>query len=353
MIRSVLFVDCAAGRAPLARVARIDEQHRDTGSLGFVGDERLKLSEGPVSEPSAMLAAGLGPSANVLQVFQPDAASGALRLNHESLRNAVVFVFLESLLFAREFTKSAFGSLATAALKSLATIGEPLAGGLDSRAAMRFAVAVRGEIDDTKINAEHLCCHDRIGLVDIADTRKIECAAHEHQIDFALAKSEKFALALAHHGLDLGTSAKRPDRDDIVRLEADDAVIIGLRGVLAECALNLPVQLVGVGYLRDTTDSDLRGEAEALPDIGVTELVQVESSENTSLKTLCRQVVAGGVASLKRVLELLKLLGCRAKFDVSNEFHFAYIEKLRSKSSPSGRHFLRHLKEAVSMPQDL
>jgi hypothetical protein len=86
----------------------------------------------------------------------------------------------------------------------------------------------------------------------------IPVAADPPQIDLALAVDEQVPLALSHHGLDLDTP-----RDDVVRLEAHDSIVVRLRRVLAGHTQPLSASLVGVGDLGNTANHHLGRELEA------------------------------------------------------------------------------------------
>jgi hypothetical protein len=111
-------VDRPARGTPLAGVFEVDEQHRDAGASGFVLDECPQLPEPAVTKPGALGTAGLDPFADALEGFKADAATEALRRQHDSLREAVVLVPLEPALFARERAKLACGGLGAATLES-------------------------------------------------------------------------------------------------------------------------------------------------------------------------------------------------------------------------------------------
>ena len=99
-MRSVLMVDRPALGASLAGVFGVDEQHRDVGASSFALDECLQWPEPPVTKPGALGTAGLDPFADALEGFKADAATGALRLQHDSLGDAVVLEPLKPPLFA-------------------------------------------------------------------------------------------------------------------------------------------------------------------------------------------------------------------------------------------------------------
>ena len=131
LVRSVLRVDTSTSRASLARVARIDCDQRDASALRLVGEEGAELPERPVSQASALFAAGRNLSADVGQFFDPNPASSAFGIQHDSLRYAVVRMFLEPRLLPGEFDEPPLGGLGADALQHLAALGVTRADTLD------------------------------------------------------------------------------------------------------------------------------------------------------------------------------------------------------------------------------
>lgn len=85
LIGAVLLVDAPARGALARRVARINEDHGDASTLCLVGDESSQLSETPISQPCALIAAGRYPLANALEFFKGDPPRGAFSIHHDSL----------------------------------------------------------------------------------------------------------------------------------------------------------------------------------------------------------------------------------------------------------------------------
>src|SRR3954452_12014711 len=102
LIRPVPLVDHPAARATDARVTGIDADQQNAAQHGFVGHEAAKLPEGPVGQASSRTAFGRNPAANVRQVLQRQAPSGAFCGLNERLRNCVVRMVLEPPLLAGE-----------------------------------------------------------------------------------------------------------------------------------------------------------------------------------------------------------------------------------------------------------
>ena len=356
MRTSVLIVDAAAARAAFARVSRIDEYHRNSGALRFVGDKLAQLPEGPITQACSSTTAGRNPATNVGQIFQPNRATGALRGLDKLLRNYVVFVLLKSPLLTGEYLKTTFRSLRAFALKASSTarvIGANLFNGLSR---MPLAVAIRRNIRDAEIDPECLKGVNQLWIVDVANTGKVELTPHVHQIDLTLAKREHIPLMLARHRLDFDTSFKGPDRNNVVRFEADYPVIVWLRRVFAERDLSLlPIGFlgrIGVGNFGNAAHCRLRTQIETFSRLGVGEFVQVKLPSRVRLKAFCREEITSLVATLKRGAKQVCLLTRWLKLDVGDEFHVANIAFKYRNAKPNhltkGRGFLCQLKQAVS-----
>lgn len=326
MSSPVLIVDYSAARAAFARVTRVNEQHRHASASSLVLDKLAELGECPVTQACALSTTGRNPAANMLQVFETYRPAGALRGFNERPRNAVVFVFLEPRLLLREFAETALGRLGAALLKTSTAsvkIGSDL---FDSFPGVTLAVAVGGDIGDAEINAERFKRIDQFWVVDIADAGKVELAAHIHQIDLTLAESEHVALMLAHGGLDLDAAVDSPDRDDIVGLKANDALVVRLCGMLAEDDLRR-FEIVGllcrvsVSDLGDTAHDRLSAKIKPFAGFGIRQLVQIELPGFASLETSLRKPVARLIAALKRVAKQVCLFARRFEFDVRHQLH--------------------------------
>jgi hypothetical protein len=329
---SVGIVDRSTARATFARVFWIDKQHRDAGSLRLVGDELAKLGERPIAQACSLSAAGRNPAANMGQFFQPDRASGAFCGINERLRNAVVFVALEPRLLLGQLAQTALGRLRAARLKTFAAIGKLDANGFDALAGIAMSVAVRRDVGNAEIDTKRFERIDQFRIVDVADASDKPLTLDQHQIDLAATMFHQQALMFPHHGLDLDATVECPDRNDVIRLEADNPIIVWLSGVLAKLD---QLRLVTVGFVRrvrvgdfgDAANGHLRRDLELSPRIGIGQLMQVELSNNARFKAALRQEVAGLVATLERASEQAGLLFRRLELDVGHEFHSSSIER--------------------------
>ena len=127
---------------------------------------------------------------------------------------------------------------------------------------------------------------------------------------------------------DLVPPIQKPKRNDVIGAETQDTVIVWLRGVFAECALFLGVQLIGISHFRDAAHGYLSGEPEAFPQLGIARLVQVVLPEYLGLKCPLREPVACLVATLKRSAQSVFLLWRWLQTKVGNEFHISSMDDL-------------------------
>ena len=90
----------------IGRIGRIDDVYQHPGQRSFVADKLAQLCETPIGRGFAARSSGRAvarslclaqpcPFADVAQVFQSDAASGAFRPRNEVFADPMVGVFLE------------------------------------------------------------------------------------------------------------------------------------------------------------------------------------------------------------------------------------------------------------------
>ena len=102
MSRTILARDFIALRAFLTRVLGVYHHHGDTSQSCLVADKSSQLEKSPVRVSCSLLASGLNPCPNPLEIFQGDSGPGALRRLHDTLGDGVVDVPLKPRLLALE-----------------------------------------------------------------------------------------------------------------------------------------------------------------------------------------------------------------------------------------------------------
>ena len=326
MVRSVLRVDTSASRAALARIARIDCDQRDAATLALVFEEGAELPEGPVPQASALFAAGRNLSANAVEFFNGDSASSAFGIQHDSLRYAVVRMFLEPRLLPGEFDEPPLGGPATDALQNPAALGVASADTLDVSTGIDLTVTGGGDIDDTEIDADPVARLELFGLWDVARRGQHPLAAHEAEIDPTLSEGEQIALLLTGDVADPHPAFEGPDRHHVLAFEAEDAVIVGLGGVGAEDGRDFAIDLEGVSDLGDAAHGRLRRQAELGASLDVGQLVEIELPEDARRKAFGRDGRARLVAAFERRPKDDSLLARRLQLDGGDQLHFSNID---------------------------
>jgi len=191
----------------------------------------------------------------------------------------------------------------------------------DSGSRVDGSVAVGCDVNDAKIDTKHVRSLERLGLIDFADCRQVEDAANEKEIGFSFAAGKQFALTFPADEWDDLATFNRPDRDAVVRFEAEDTIIICKGSQWTKGPLRLVINLVGVGDLCDAANDDLRCEARAGSDAVVDELMQGVLTENVLVPCGRTDLVAGGIGLFESALQNDVLIFRRIKFEVNNEPH--------------------------------
>lgn len=328
----------SALRALLRCVARVNGDNWHAESPRLVLNERPQLPEPPIVQHGALLAPGLNPVADSRQFFNGNRTVGALRFLHDAPGDAVVHIGLIAGLSARNLFQFSFCRTCFLALQIAAAVGMLAAQCLYALPAMAFPVAIECKINNTEVNAKHVAAFSCGRFFNVADTGDVPLAAHEHQIHFAFAVLQQFALPFSADVFDFLPPAEKPDGHGIIRAEAEDAVIIGLRGCGLEDVQHCAPALVGVGIrdFADTTHGNLRGEHETLAQLPIYKAMQLKNAKGVRLICFRACKIARGIAGLERLFQTDQLFLIGPQLDICNELHGSIIEYAQEKVNRKG-----------------
>lgn len=322
LIGSVLLVDTAALGALPRGVAWIDIDDGNASAAGLVSYKASKLREAPVTQSCALIAAGRYPLANPFEFFNGDPPRGAFSIQHDSLGDAVVYVFLIPRLLSCQLAQPAFRGLGAALLESVAALLGTTTLSFNVGTCIDRAIAIDGQGYDAEIDTKPVLGLKLVGFRDVASGGQHPLSTYKAKINLALAKGHQRLLVLAHYDRNGDAPLDGPDTDRSAVLdEADNAVVVGLGGVGAEMPLRLAIQLVGVGYLADATDRRLSRQSETLPHFDISDLVQRVLPECRGVPGKRRKPVARLVAARQRRHQAFGLGGRRHKLHGGNQLH--------------------------------
>lgn len=323
----VAFIDMPAFWTFPAGIARVDNNNRHPGLLGFIFYKSSELAEAPVMQAFPLLFSSLNPVENILEVFKCYSHMGAFSSGDDAFRNAMVLMFLKPLLFVAHFTQTAFSRFGADTLQDCAAFGVAFPVRFQFFSSVLVAQVIGGNVDDAQINAKHPLRGKQLGVIEVTHSGEIPLTAYEHKVNFAFAVFKQLALMIAASISNLFAPRQQPDRHHVTRYETEDTVIVGLRRMLAKSSLNFLINLIAIGNLFNAANSNLSGKREFSPKLCITKFMEIELPEYSSLKSLLRKPVTGFITTGKRILERLFLLGCWLKFEVGYKFHsFKYRE---------------------------
>jgi len=274
-----------AFRARPARVSRIDCDDRNAGQFCLVFNESPEFGERPFRHPISLSLPEPCPLADARQLFDGDAAIRVCGLLNDLFRDAVIGVRLKSTLTTREIFqlapdtfRSSTGSfpLSRFLLKGTAGPSIVLPDVFDLVACVDLAVAVGGDVDNAKIDADEIR-HGRWRFVrQIGGDEQKPLSIHPpDEIGLPLGEAESLSLALAHHERHGHATFKRQQRDAINTLERHDATVIGHDGVFSENGLDILVPAVGSADMANAERGHLGGQAELLSQIVIEQLLKL------------------------------------------------------------------------------
>jgi len=235
-------------------------------------------------------------------------------------------VLLEPRLFAGEFDEPLFGGLGATALQPFAALIQLGANALNVGSCVDFTVARGGDGDNAEVNPDPVGRLELFGFRNVAGASQYPLAPNKTEIAFAFAEGEQVALLLASDEIQFHAAFERPNRDRVVALETQDALVIGLGSIGAEDWGDLAIDLEGISHLGDAADGGLRGQFKVCASAGIVCLMQVKLPEGIGCKAFRGNGRAGVIAALQRRFQDGGLFACRQEFDGCNEFHASHIE---------------------------
>lgn len=309
-------------RTGLRRIRRIQDFNRNPGKFGFVQDKLLQLVKRPAMQIATLRATNPYPVADTLQILNSNTASGVFSPIDNLFADTVVFLFGESPLTAGKPLKHTPRRLGSFGLQSAALPKATAANAEHVHPAVLVAVAIGGDVDDTKINAQNAVNVNQIGRFNLTGNEQVEVATNGTQVGFTPVALQEFPGAFPTNERDMLAAGECPDRRlPLKQIKRQDTRIVGESAMLLKAPLLLLAGLIAVSNLGDSTDDHLRGEGKLLTGRMVRQPVQAELAEHLLIESLFANPVARGVRLLKRGSEKLKLFRRGLQFNLCHQLH--------------------------------
>lgn len=265
------------------------------------------------------------PVTDTIEIFNGDSTTGALRFLHDALTDHVINIRLKASLFARELPKLALGRPGAFALEITATMFVLSAIFLDLITRKHFAVAVRCDVDDAEINAEKIPDILWLWRLCFTSDEQVEFATDIAQIGLTSLAFKELPMAVAASVFHLLTPAQCPDVvRSLGRVQAENAVIVGDRTILAEVPLAFSVGLVSINDLTDHTHGHLSSQPETSTDFVIYQPVERDAAKDLLPPRHITGVVGSLIGSLQGFDEEFSLLIGWEQLQFCSELH-AYI----------------------------
>jgi len=258
----------------------------------------------------------------MLQFFQSDSASGALRSLYDLLRYYVIGVFSKTGFFARKFLEATLGRFGTLRLEFSPYPAMSVPNRFNSIPLIELAIGVYCNVSNAKINTHKVGYFSWRRFVNIATLKQVELPVTEDKIAFTTQPFKEFGLAFSADKWHLLPSSHCPDRHEpLLSFVGHQAFIEGERPQGFEESFGLPVKIVSVVDLGENPDRGIGSHAELSPDFVVANLVQGKLAEYPSIPRHRRHMVGSVISSLKGKFESVKLFWRRKEFQLRNELH--------------------------------
>jgi hypothetical protein len=319
----VLLRNVVARGALSRRISGVDDRQRHTCLERLVRRHLSQLEESPPGVASTLRAPDLYPVAEAVEVFQGEAAAGVMGALDKGFADPMVLELTEAGLLARELFEVAFGGFGADELEAVTERRVAGADLLDLGAGVMGAVAVGGEVDEAKVDAEESLDGARRRRRDLDGDMEEELALAVDQFRLAPLPLEH----LREDGAD-----DRGTEDPLVegrQAECREAIAEGVTllwieadgAERTEATEGFRVLRVAVSDLGDDPDRELRLEAEAGAQLAVVGSMEGETVENLGRESLDGEPGSRFVAATQGGDESSLLLLRRHHLDRRHQFH--------------------------------
>src|SRR5882724_6917441 len=230
--KTVMLINTTTNGASPRGVAGIDVDDLHAIQPRFVADFVFEIVKCPTMQGGSLRLANRYPVADTLQVFEGDAASSALSLDHNAFADAMVGIIGEALLLVSLSLQQAFGRERPLLLQLAAQAAVAMAHAVDMASLMDLSIAVHRDIDNASVHARKFSDFRWRGFLNLAGCQQIEIAVVEPQVALALLVREQVALSLPTRIRQFLPPAQHPDRDGLIFLPiGQNAAVVGDRAV--------------------------------------------------------------------------------------------------------------------------
>lgn len=322
---SVFFGAMTTSQARPRRVARVNDNQRDTRRFALVSDERPKLREGPRKPFVALSLSHRNPLSNALKVFERDCPLLNECFVDDMTTNVVVHPSLVTRLFLADALQVPLGRFGAAGLKPLPKPLKTAAALLDACARVRLAVAVYRQLNYSEVNTENVLRVNRRGRRQLHRDVQVERAVPQNEVGLpsGTVKPRRLVRTVAHG--DKFAPFQAHERNLRQALEGHDARVVDHRPVQVKPDVYPPVSLVGFYGLRNGAYRHLAGQAKLGAQGSVDERLERNLVGEPLLVGDIGDVLTATIERLHSFQQCLVLLLCRFQLDDDNLFHSKVI----------------------------
>src|SRR5690606_13424412 len=269
------------------------------------------------------------PSADTLQVFQGNPASGAFGFRNQPLADDVVDIGSKAPFLAPALLEQTFRRPGAPPLQAGTEPGVSFSETVEMATGIGFTVGVSGDVLDAKVHAEIASWLVGHWLRGVNGHVQKECPVPIDEIGLTANPVHACCLVATEADRHQDATVQGQQGDPVNSLPGEDALVVGHRAVEAEGWLDRLIALVGFDDLGDGTDGHLGREAESFTHVAVDEplerdFVRAPLSEGH----VCNRVT-GSVESFQRPQEGGVLAWAGRELDDERLLHSAIVPQLR------------------------
>lgn len=315
----------AALRTPLACMARINPQKRNTGHRAFVFQEGTQLRKTPTVQLCPLALTSPYPRPDSIEILYGNHSIRAFSERDYASRNFMVRVAREAGLPETTLPHQAARGFCADALQLSAKCSVAVTNLVQLCSGVFVPVRVNRYVYDAKVNTKNVNGLNLPFLWNLNGNVQKPFVMANNEVGFATGIGQQDPLFLTAYKRHLGSPIYGPYvHGGLNQVKRKYSAIVGDAAVLSELTLNIHAKLVRIGNFCVEKTYDLRRQRELFADCMVKSLVQREATKLLSLPSKFRQAVGGGICRYKRLQQSLRLILGRQQLYLCCQLQHAY-----------------------------
>ncbi len=291
-----------------ACVSGINKKNGDPKPFCLVSNKLAQLIECPIMQSCSPALLGLNPVSYSCKIFKGNSTGQAFSVSDNCFTDYMIFIFLESLLFSREFFEFSFCGFGSFLLKVLSAVVHFLLVFINLFTAIKFTFGRNGKIHDTKINSKNILRINQGIFIHITNHGDIKYSTDKKKINFTMLFFYKFSLIVTTLKRYFLSAIHGPNRNHVIFHQSENTFIVRLPAMWFKISLYFFISLIRIRNFGYASCSHLSRQLKSAFNFPVCGSMQSKLAEYFIFKCIFRDPITGLIGCFKGLFKKSELL---------------------------------------------